>query len=964
MFKSSSQIAMELSGIIDGDVFGDILHRAAYSTDASIYRIVPACVVAPRDAADITAVIKYAIENIIPVSARGAGSGLAGESLCSGIILDMTRYLNRIISTPDDGRTVICEPGVVLDELNKYLAGFGRKIGPDPSSSNRATVGACLANNATGAHSLLYGHFGDHVESIETVLSDASTAGFKNDFDPYSSPGNNSSRISKECLSLLADRQQIINSAQPKTPRNRCGYTIAGICRDGRIDSARLLSGSEGTLAFFTRLKLRSVPLPAAKALLQLEFASLEQMAQALPAIVESGASTCELMDQTLMNIIHDSLPQYSDILPKDAAAALLVEHTGDTLEQVKEKINKTDSAVGRLAGGRRTFFNASEQARVWKLRKDAGPLLYRKRSKKHPAEFMEDACVDFHQLGQYIAGLQNIGKRYDFTMSFFGHAGDGELHIRPYLDLSRPDERKKMLAIAEDVFTLAWSLGGSISGEHAVGLSKVQFVSRQYGPQYYQLLCGIKNIFDPQGLLNPGKIINSDPDIMLKNLRREKNVLEERIQNDLHFNKDELEIEIEQCNGCGQCLNRQTDLRMCPVYKTIGEELASPRAKSNLFNFFATGQLDESDFESPEFRQFLDLCINCGACRLQCPSGVDVSTLMATARSMYVMRKSLRLTEKVFSNNRYLSMFGSIFAPVSNIAAKLPMFSPILEKATGIDKHISLPRFARGSFIKAARKHLASLPPIKKPIDKVAYFADTFVQYNDHELGFAVIDILRANDIEVYIPTQRPVPLPAVVYGDVKRARKDLLYNAEYLAQAVKDGFKIVCSEPSSALVLKEKLRHFIPDETAKIIGSNTYELMNYLLGLLIEGRLKKPNANSQTPAGKKFVYHQPCHLPAVGDPAATIKVMQELCGISVTDLSAGCCGLAGTFGMQKKNFDLSSKISAGLAEALAKSPVKDILTECSACRMQIERLAGFTVNHPAGIIANYYRHNTALLI
>jgi FAD/FMN-containing dehydrogenase/Fe-S oxidoreductase len=956
MSISQSQLTSELSALIRGEVFTDILHRAAYSTDASIYRIVPLCVVSPSDAGDIEAVIKYAGQNKIPLAARGAGSGLAGESLCSGIVLDMTRYINRLIATEDNGQTVVCEPGVVLDDLNKYLAGYGRKIGPDPSSSNRAVVGACVANNSTGAHSLQFGHFGKYVESIEAVLADGSIVEFKNDFDPTVSPNEKNSELAQKCLSLLRDKQQIINDAQPKTSRNRCGYSIAGICRSGQIDTARLLSGSEGTLAVFTKIKLRTVPLPATRVLLQLEFDSLEKMSQALPAIVNSGASACELMDKTLTNLAFDNLPQYSDILPRDAAVILLVEQSGESSQDVYEKISITDSAVGRLAFGRTTFFDPVTQARVWKLRKDAGPLLYRTRSKKHPAEFMEDVGVDFRQLGKYISGLQEIGRRYEFTFALFGHAGDGELHIRPYLDLTEPDERKKMQAIANDVFSLAWSLGGSISGEHAVGLSKAAYVRRQYGEPYYKLLCEIKHIFDPQSLLNPGKILNSDPDVMIKNLRRERKISTEIIKGDLLFDNNQLDIEIEQCNGCGLCLSRQAELRMCPVFRAMGEELASSRAKANLIHFRATGQLDEKDFESSEFKNFLDLCINCKACQRECPSGVDVSTLMTAARAQYIRGKSLRPAERLLSSNRYLSMLGSFISQISNFSLGQPVFTALLEKIVGIDRRRTLPRFEQGSFLNAGRKYLARLPRITNPIDKAAYFTDTFVNYNDHKLGFAVLDVLRANDIEVILPEQRPAPVPAVVYGDTKLARTDLLYNVNHLAESIRTGYKIVCSEPSAALTLKKELQHYIAGDDAKLVSNNTYELMNYLFDLLKQGKLKKPAGVKQLKT-KEYLYHLPCHLSSVGEQTATSTVLQELCGIKITDLSAGCCGLAGTFGMQKKNYDLSSKIASRLKEALKKNPIKDVLTECSACRMQIEHISSSIVNHPIKIIADCYK-------
>jgi anaerobic glycerol-3-phosphate dehydrogenase C subunit len=953
MNKDPERMAADLAKIVRGEVFADIVHRAAYSTDASIYRIVPQCIVAPRDAGDVAAAVRYATAAGIPVAARGAGSGLAGESLCAGIVFDMTRYMNGIISVDDNGRRVTCEPGVVLDDLNRCLAEFGTKIGPDPSSANRAVIGGCVANNSTGSHSLQFGYIGDYVDNIQAVLADGAVVEFENDFDPERAECDRAASIAKECLAVLAGKETVISRALPQSKRNRSGYNIAGVCHNGRMDMARLLAGSEGTLAIFTRITLRTVAVPPVKGLLQLEFDSLEKMARAVPAIVDSGAATCELMDRGLIDMAFKALPQYRDILPAGAAAVLLVEHVGQTQQQVKDKIDRTDAAVGHLASGRTVVLEPEKQKRLWKSRKDAGPLLYRKRSRKHPAEFMEDVSVDYRRLADYIAGLQKIGRRYDIEISFFGHAGDGELHSRPFLDLSDPADVQKMRAIADDVFALAWSLGGSISGEHADGLVRAAFVRQQYGDEYYELLCKIKNIFDPHGLMNPGKIINSDPDVMVKNLRRARKLLPERVRTDLLFEKDELALEIEQCYGCGLCLSRDSDLRMCPVFRAMGEELASSRAKANVLHFWATGQLEQKDFESAEFRKFLDLCVNCKACLLQCPSGVDISALMMAARAQYARQKGLRRAERILSHNRYLSMLGSVFSPLSNLVMRLPISRKLLEKFAGVDQRRTMPRFKRRSFLKAGRKYLASYDPIERPTDKVAYFVDTYANYNDPELGFAVLEVLRHNDIDVILPKQLPAPLPAIMYGDVGRARKDLSYNVRQLAQAVRGGYKIVCSEPSAALCLKQELRHFVAGDDAKLVSENTYELMNYLLELYRQGKLKAP---ATKPMHEEFVYHLPCHLCVIADGTASIRLLQELCGAKVTDLKAGCCGLAGTFGMQKKNYDLSSQIAAGLKEALEKSPTRNVLTECAACKMQIEHISDCVVSHPIKVLADCY--------
>ncbi len=948
--KQPSQIAADLTKLVGGEVFADIIHRVAYSTDASSYRIVPQCVVAPRDVRDVVAIVRYAAAEGLAVAARGAGSGLAGESLCSGIVLDMTRSLRRILRI--DGETVTCEPGVVLDDLNKQLLEFHSKIGPDPSSGNRATMGGIVANNATGAHSLQYGHIAAYVDSIEAVLPDGNVVEFRNAVSMEQVRGDRVGSIARECWSLLAGGKSVIEKALPATPRNRCGYNIAAVCHENTIDLAHLVAGSEGTLAIFTGMMLRTVPLPGAKGLLQLEFDSLDRMARAVPVIMRTGPAACELMDQLLIGLALDQLPQYRDILPTGVAAVLLVEHVGNSEAEVRTKIEVTDRAVGKQATGRTTITEPTAQARVWKSRKDAGPLLYRKRSRKHPAEFMEDVSVDHTHLADYLAGLDKIQKKHGFSVCFFGHAGDGELHIRPYIDLGDPADRQKMLAIAEDVYSLVWSLGGTISGEHAVGLIRAGFVRRQYGDEYYDILRKVKEIFDPTGLMNPGKILNDQPDVMFENLRRAPHILPERAKSELLFQEDELELELEQCYGCGLCLSREPATRMCPVFRALGDELGSSRAKANLLHYWATGQLEEKDFESPEFRRFLDLCVNCKMCERQCPSGVDVSTLLAAARAEYAGRKGFRRAERALSRNRHLSAMGSAFAPLSNAFLGLPVFKWFLERVAGIDRRRSLPGFRRRSFLKAGRQYLAARGSVPNPADKVAYFVDTYANYNDHELGFAVLDVLRHNNVEVVLPRQRPAPLPAVVYGAVRVARRDLSYNVKHLAKLVRSGYKIVCSEPSAALCLKEELRRYVAGEDASLVSQNTVELMNYLQGLRSQNELRPPEQAVQD----RFVYHLPCHLCALGDDTVTLRLLRDHFKIDVKDLQAGCCGLAGTFGLQQKNYDLSLRISESLRQALKEAPVHDTLTECAACKMQIEHIAPATATHPIKLIAQAY--------
>jgi len=412
MSSDVSKIMADLSSVLSGgsgDVLVDIFNRVAFSSDASIYQIMPLCVVGPRTTADVVTVVKYAAANNIPVAGRGAGSGLAGEALTSGIVIDLTRHMNNIIDISEDGATVTCQPGVVLDELNAKLGEYGRKIGPDPSSGNRAAIGGVVANNATGAHSLQYGYIAAHVESLEVVLASGSVCEFTNGCD-LDAPG--ASDIAKKVYDLLESNSELIARSQPETKRNRCGYNIAGVFDDeNNIDLAKLMAGSEGTLGVFTKLTLRTVAVPKCKALLQVDFDSYVEMAQAVVMIVDSGAATCELVDKNLIKMTLDAFPEYRDIFPNECIAQLLVEFTGDTEEQVRKKIDACNLAIGTLATRRNVIFDVEMQSRIFKSRKDAVPLMNREKGNKHPIAFIEDVSVPYPKLAEYVGQIERSAK-------------------------------------------------------------------------------------------------------------------------------------------------------------------------------------------------------------------------------------------------------------------------------------------------------------------------------------------------------------------------------------------------------------------------------------------------------------------------------------------------------------------------------------------------------------------------
>ncbi|MDH4202408.1 MAG: FAD-binding protein [Phycisphaerae bacterium] len=946
--KTAETIGADLASLIKGDVFVDIYTRTVFSTDASIYRIVPQCVVAPKNESDVIAVIRYAAENGISLAPRGAGSGVAGESLIDGIVLDVRRYMNAILETARDGSWVRVQPGVVLDALNLHVSKWGRKIGPDPSSGNRAVVGGIVANNATGAHSLQYGYIADYVKSVRGALADGTCVEFTESM--YGDPEGPEGKVATACLEILADKQELIRQAQPATRRNRCGYTIQDIVHDSRINLAKLMAGSEGTLAVFTEVTLRTVPVPRAKGLVQFEFADFETMARAVPVIVDCGAAACELMDQALIEMTRKTFPKYKDVLPANCAATLLAEHVGDSSVSVKAQIDATIDAVKSLSSKHLTVLDETEQAFLWKARKDAVPLLNREKGPTHPIAVIEDISVQNSQLDKYIVGLERIGQKYNIPMTFYGHAGDGELHIRPYLDLSRAADIDRMRQIAQETFSLAWSLGGSVSGEHADGLLRAAFIEAQYGREYYQVLKDIKRIFDPAGILNPGKIINEDPDVMTKHLRAVELKAAADFQTELYFKPDEFRYEAEQCNGCGVCLADAAGSRMCPVFRGLNEEVANSRAKANLLSAWMAGQFGDEVSDAKKLKEILGLCVNCKMCSIECPAGVDISKIIIEARTQLARQTGFTAAELAMSHNRWLSVLASTFAPVSNWILSHPATRWILEKAIGLDRTRRFPRFERGCFIKKAQRYLNQQSKPNSPEDRVVYFVDSYANWNDHALGFAVLEVLQKLNIEVVVPKQRPVPLPAYAYGNLKTARKDIEYNLKQIAPYVQQGYKVVCSEPSAALCLKDEMRLISDSEHARLVAKNTFELMDFLKPL-VENKFDTISVPEKF-AGRKMAYHAPCHLKALCLSGASMELLNGF-GLSITDINGGCCGLAGTAGMQKKHHDLSGAMGSLLADRILELDPDIILTECAACKMQIEHLTDRPVLHPIKLLA-----------
>jgi len=614
---------------VEGDVLVDCFSRAAYATAACIYRIMPLAVVVPRTAADVAATVRSAGRFGVPVIPRGAGSGLAGQSLGRGIVLDFTKYMNRVLEIDAERRLVRVQPGTVTGKVNEALAAHGLMLGPDPSSEPFSTIGGNLGNNASGSRGIRYGSMKEYVEWLDVVLSDGSQVRLEPlaiesaQLAQAEARKDLLGRIVAGTRRLAAERADLLRRYQPHTSKNSAGYNLFEVLREGALDLARMVVGSEGTLAVIVEAVLRAVPKPPERASILLWFNDLADAGEAVHHILRLGPSACEIMERHFLDIVRADGIVPAKYLPPEADTVLLVEQLSDRPAQNEAFIAEVRRLVVddlRLAFGSVEAYDPAEQERLWQVRKRAVQILQRLRGPRRVLPFVEDVTVPPDRLVDYITGLREIMKANGSEAAVYGHAGDSNLHARPILDTRAPEDVERMRRIAGAVARLAIGLGGTISCEHGDGLTRSAYLRLQFGP-----LCDVfrevKALWDPRGILNPGKIVTDEEEIHLADLRLPPGW--SRRPTGEAFDRRPWAEELERCHGCGTCR------AYCPVYLVTGDETASPRGKANLLREAIAGDLALTALDDERMHALADLCYNCKTCLAECPSRVDVAGLM-----------------------------------------------------------------------------------------------------------------------------------------------------------------------------------------------------------------------------------------------------------------------------------------------------------------------------------------------
>ncbi|GAA4970992.1 FAD/FMN-containing dehydrogenase/Fe-S oxidoreductase [Nonomuraea thailandensis] len=913
-------LARTLAPLIAGDVRDDPYTRHLYSSDASMYAIEPLAVAFPRHAEDVQALVLACGELGVPVLPRGAGTSLAGQTVGAAVIVDFSRHMNRILEI--DGRTARVQPGVVQDQLNRAARRHGLMFGPDTSTSNRATIGGMIGNNSAGSHSILYGSTIDHVQALRVVLADATTPDLATD-----------ARLNAAVARILGGLDL---SGFPRFWRHSGGYRLDAAARG---DLTKLIVGSEGTLAVVTEATVGLVDLPKAKAIAVGHFASTPAAIAATADALAFEAASVELLDKAILELSKQRVDYagLGDILAGEPEALLFVEFFGDTPAEVADRVDKLAAIWKSNGHGYHTLraVTAQQQAAVLKVRKAGlGLLMASSVGSRRPLAFVEDTAVPPDRLLPYVEEFARILGRHGLRAGFYGHCSVGCLHVRPFVDLRQPGEIGTMRAVAEEIADLAARHGGVNSSEHGDGLARSEFNRRLFGDAVYEAMRQVKHVFDPHGRLNPGKIVDAPP--MTEHLRDPAMPAPPPLATTLSFGTGGLHGAADRCMNVGVCRKDDTGV-MCPSYMATREEEHSTRGRANALVKALSSPDPRQALGDERLHGILDLCLECKACQSECPLGVDMAAMKSEFLHQYQQQHGVPLRARAFGAIRALNRLGSATAPLSNWlagAARGPL---------GLSRRRPLPRFQRGNLLRWYARR-----PVKGTGREVILLADSFTTYTEPAVGRAAVELLERAGYRVRLASEGCCGRSSLSKGLLDRARA---MAGDMVARLSGSDAPIVGLEPSCLLTLKDEYAALLPgDPRVAAVAARARLVPELLAEAVDDGSLALGDALR----GRRILLHGHCHEKAVTGTAATRELLSRIPGAEVTEIDAGCCGMAGSFGFETEHYDLSMKIGAlRLFPAIAASSPDTLLAATGvSCRQQIAHGAGRAARHPVELI------------
>jgi FAD/FMN-containing dehydrogenase/Fe-S oxidoreductase len=967
---ANTELQQALDRELDGEVLFDDYTRHLFSRDASMYAITPVGVVAPRHAGDVVAAVRIAGEHGVPVLPRGGGTSLAGQTVGEALVLDFSRHMSAIVELDPEARTARVQPGVVQDQLNRAAAAHGLMFGPDTSTSNRATLGGMIGNNSAGSGSVRYGMTIDHVRELDVVLSDASTARFGpiDDAERARRAGTDTleGRLYRELPALIDAHRGAIATGFPKFWRRAGGYRLDRLA--GSFDLARFVVGSEGTLVVATEAVVGLVPKPARTVIAVGHFRSTQAAIAATEDALACDPAAVELMDRTILDLSRQKIEYAAlgSILHDDPDALLFVSFTGDEPDELAGELDRLTALWERHGHGYHTLRaeTPAQQAALLKVRKSGlGLLMAASSGPNRPAAFVEDTAVDPARLAEYSERFAKVLDRHGMRAGFYGHASVGCLHVRPFVDLSRPEEVAKMRAVAEEVRDLVAEFGGANSSEHGDGLARSEFNRHLFGDELYEAMRRVKAIFDPDNRMNPGKIV--DAPAMTEHLREPALPPAGPLTTALDLTvvaggEHGMRGAADRCMNIGLC-RKDAAGAMCPSYMATHREEDSTRGRANALVKALSEPDPRTALGDERLHEVLDLCLMCKACKSECPLSVDMATLKAEALHHKHETKGIPLRSRVFAGIRGLNRLGAASAPLANLPNRVPALRKLFARAIGIAPERPLPTFAQETLLTwfhsrpVQESHIPGLGGpecgFPEPRGPLTFLGDSFTSFTEPAIGIAAIELLERAGWDVRLESGGCCGRAAFSKGMLDQAKRQA--SGLVAALAGTEG-PIAGVEPSCVLTLGDEHRALLGADDPRVADvAGRARLVDELLVEAIDDgalRLRK----EAWPAGRRILYHGHCHQKAEVGTAATVALLRRIPGAEVVEVDAGCCGMAGSFGFEAEHYEVSMQVGEDrLFPAVRAEPVGTVIAATGvSCRQQIAHGTTRRAHHPVELI------------
>ena len=951
------RLKQELEGKIQGDLLWDQMSRMLFSTDASLYQQTPLGVVLPETRVDLLQAVRTAAKYRVPILPRGGGTSLAGQAVTRGLVIDDSKHMNRLLEVNPQQRWARVEPGIVLDNLNHALSPHGLFFAPDVATASRATVGGMLGNNSAGVRSVRYGRTVEHVLELEVVLATGEELHLRElnarELDSKCGRQDREGEIYRTVRDLVRRHRGLIQEKYPNVPRRSGGYTLDSLLDEEHFNLAKLVVGSEGTLAFMTEARVSLEVVPAARLVAVLHFQRLAQAIDAVKFILRYQPTAVEIIDGYALQLARSN-PEASRLvghfISGDPEAVLMVEFSGASQDEIEDLFArmKADREIASLSYHLHEAWTPEAQEIVWGVRKSALGLMLGMKGDAKPLPFIEDACVPIPHLSTYIQEVLDICKELERPVAMYAHASVGVIHVRPILNLKLAEDVEIMKEISDRTFELVVKYGGFWSGEHGDGLVR-SFKNREFfGDELYEAFRQIKHAFDPLGVMNPGKVVESHD--IREDLRIHPNYKTTIPETHFRFREDMgFDRAVEMCTGVGHC--RKTLVgTMCPSYMATRDEEHSTRGRANALRLAMSGQLGEGALTGRRLYEVMDLCLECKACKSECPSNVDMARIKAEFLSHYYKEQGWPLGKRLIARTRQTAELASRMPRLSNLAVGNPVTRLALEWFAGFDRRRPLPRYARETLASWFRSRTNGTEG-----EPITLFADTFTNFHEPHIGKAAVTLLESLGFRVHLFATGCCGRPAISSGDLQSVRKGAQGLIASLSAAAA-GSPVIVLEPSCLSTLRDDYPDLSEDEeSCRKVTDRCVSLEEFLAAPEVRSRLE----GSLGAGPEELIYHGHCQQKALIGLEASRAMLDLMKASKLTVLDAGCCGMAGAFGYEKEHYEISEKIgSLRLFPALEEAADGCLIVAPGfSCRSQIKHFTGRTALHPVEVLARYLR-------